>query len=236
MESVGVRNQENGWWRCRRDHPNFDLEKSFSPLHMAEVGAALGLLTAAAASFKDVDWDLVSSYVGLLSLATFCVYTGAYGSLPVRICFTLSEDKNLWVLNCGVINASRNGRRIPNPSPTAPQGLKVMTMRAKSYLNTCHLKMRGFFLWCVPLICLSKLPKFSLQVGSVLLGGFYLIVVYLGDYWINIFLRGYLSVAGIGSVWNVSRRRFLTAYVPDSWRWNLMLMSKTRFTHSRLST
>lgn len=69
---------------------------------MAEVGAtraAVGLLTAAA-SFKDVDWDLVSSYVGLLSLATFCVYTGAYGSLPVRICFTLSKDKNHWVLNC----------------------------------------------------------------------------------------------------------------------------------------
>jgi hypothetical protein len=127
---------------------------------MAEVGAkraALGLLTAAIV--KDVDWDLVSSYVGLLSLATFCVYTGAYGSLPVSICLTLSKDKNLWVLNCGA-NAFRNGRRIPNPSPTAPQeGLKVMTMRAKSYLNTCHLKMRGFFLWCVPLICLSKLPN-----------------------------------------------------------------------------
>jgi len=55
---------------------------------MAEVGAAqmvLGALTAKAIALKGVDWDLVSSYAGLLSLATFCVYTGAYGSLSVRV-------------------------------------------------------------------------------------------------------------------------------------------------------
>ncbi|KAF7793822.1 hypothetical protein EIP86_004943 [Pleurotus ostreatoroseus] len=28
------------------------------------------------------DWDLLSSYAGLLALATFSVYTGSYGSLP----------------------------------------------------------------------------------------------------------------------------------------------------------
>ena len=30
------------------------------------------------------DWDLLASYAGLLALATFSIYTGSYGSLPVR--------------------------------------------------------------------------------------------------------------------------------------------------------
>jgi len=30
-----------------------------------------------------MDWDLISSYVGLLSLATVSIYAGAFGSLPV---------------------------------------------------------------------------------------------------------------------------------------------------------
>lgn len=30
-----------------------------------------------------VDWDLLASYAGLLSLATLSIYAGAYGSLPV---------------------------------------------------------------------------------------------------------------------------------------------------------
>ena len=35
------------------------------------------------AQLHGVDWDLVSSYGGLLSLATFSIYAGSYGSLPV---------------------------------------------------------------------------------------------------------------------------------------------------------
>ncbi|KAI0341989.1 hypothetical protein BDW22DRAFT_1358101 [Trametopsis cervina] len=31
---------------------------------------------------KGVDWDLLSSYAGLLSLATLSIYTGSFGSLP----------------------------------------------------------------------------------------------------------------------------------------------------------
>ncbi|KAF6761175.1 signal peptide peptidase-domain-containing protein [Ephemerocybe angulata] len=34
------------------------------------------------AQLRGVDWDLVSSYGGLLSLATFSIYAGSYGSLP----------------------------------------------------------------------------------------------------------------------------------------------------------
>jgi len=34
-------------------------------------------------ALPDVDWDLLSSYAGLLGLATFSIYAGAYGSLPV---------------------------------------------------------------------------------------------------------------------------------------------------------
>ena len=30
-----------------------------------------------------IDWDLLSSYAGLLSLATLSIYAGSYGSLPV---------------------------------------------------------------------------------------------------------------------------------------------------------
>jgi len=33
-------------------------------------------------ALSGVDWDLISSYTGLLSLATFAVYAGSYGSLP----------------------------------------------------------------------------------------------------------------------------------------------------------
>jgi hypothetical protein len=31
-----------------------------------------------------MDWDLLSSYAGLLSLATVSIYAGAFSSLPVR--------------------------------------------------------------------------------------------------------------------------------------------------------
>ena len=30
-----------------------------------------------------MDWDLLSSYAGLLSLATASIYAGSFGSLPV---------------------------------------------------------------------------------------------------------------------------------------------------------
>ena len=35
------------------------------------------------------DWDLLSSYAGLLSLAAFSIYTGSFGSLPVRVYLSL---------------------------------------------------------------------------------------------------------------------------------------------------
>lgn len=40
------------------------------------------------------DWDLLSSYAGLLTLATFSVYTGSFGSLPVR---SLDLNSNTFV-------------------------------------------------------------------------------------------------------------------------------------------
>lgn len=33
---------------------------------------------------EGIDWDLLSSYAGLLSLATFSIYAGSFGSLPVH--------------------------------------------------------------------------------------------------------------------------------------------------------
>jgi len=42
------------------------------------------LLAAGAGLVEDVDWDLLSSYAGLLGLATFSIYAGAKGSLPVH--------------------------------------------------------------------------------------------------------------------------------------------------------
>ena len=32
---------------------------------------------------NDLDWDILSSYIGLLALASGSVYVGAFGSLPV---------------------------------------------------------------------------------------------------------------------------------------------------------
>lgn len=42
------------------------------------------------------------------------------------------------------------------------------------------------------------------QIGSVALLGLYLVVKYLGEEWINWLLGWYFSIAGVGSVWNVS--------------------------------
>jgi len=39
----------------------------------------------------DLDWDLLSSYAGLLSLASFSIYAGAFGSLPVRAIFRVCQ-------------------------------------------------------------------------------------------------------------------------------------------------
>ncbi|KAF9531605.1 signal peptide peptidase-domain-containing protein [Crepidotus variabilis] len=46
---------------------------------MADNSAAAA---TSAALNAGIDWDLISSYVGLLSLATLSIYVGAYGSLP----------------------------------------------------------------------------------------------------------------------------------------------------------
>jgi len=46
---------------------------------------AVGFLGVGVVLLKDVNWELVGSYAGLLAMATFCVYVGAYGSLLVWI-------------------------------------------------------------------------------------------------------------------------------------------------------
>ena len=46
-------------------------------------GDTLPQVTSNVSSMADTDWDLLSSYAGLLSLATFSIYAGAFGSLPV---------------------------------------------------------------------------------------------------------------------------------------------------------
>lgn len=46
--------------------------------------------------------------------------------------------------------------------------------------------------------------RFRLQIGSVALVGLYTVVKYLGEKWINWLLGWYFSIAGVGSVWNVS--------------------------------
>lgn len=44
------------------------------------------------------------------------------------------------------------------------------------------------------------------QIGSVALVGLYGLVTYLGEAWINWLLGWYFTLAGVGSVWNVSGR------------------------------
>lgn len=44
------------------------------------------------------DWDLLSSYAGLLVLATFSIYAGAFGSLPVSV----TKGFNGFQLSCMV--------------------------------------------------------------------------------------------------------------------------------------
>lgn len=61
------------------------------PLIAHAAGVSLGFISLSAISGVSValggmaglDWDLLSSYAGLLSLATFSIYTGSYGSLQV---------------------------------------------------------------------------------------------------------------------------------------------------------
>lgn len=45
------------------------------------------MLGGAVDYLKTVDWDLLSSYAGLLGLALFSIYAGAHGSLPVSLIF-----------------------------------------------------------------------------------------------------------------------------------------------------
>ncbi|KLO18374.1 hypothetical protein SCHPADRAFT_866725 [Schizopora paradoxa] len=103
----------------------------------------------------DVDWDLLSSYAGILSLATISVYSGSYGSLKAP-----PKPKDQRTDDDDEDDAEDIGDR----------------------LSTSDAYM-------FPLI------------GSAMLLGLYLIVVYLGSEWINFFLTWYFAVFGVGSVW-----------------------------------
>jgi hypothetical protein len=49
----------------------------------------------------DIDWDLLSSYGGLLSLATLSIYIGSYASIPVGVKTNLGiPSQGAYFLSC----------------------------------------------------------------------------------------------------------------------------------------
>jgi hypothetical protein len=59
-------------------------------LYEAANGAAKTSAWSMGGLTKDVDWDIISSYGGLLALAVFAIYAGSHGSLPVCVSSSLS--------------------------------------------------------------------------------------------------------------------------------------------------
>src|SRR5437016_3943445 len=80
----------------------------------------------------DVDWDLLSSYAGLLGLATFSIYAGAYASLPVcQTMFCLIDTFGLMV-SCLFPLSQIQGL-----------GRRTATMKTRRSWSACRLTMHG---------------------------------------------------------------------------------------------
>ena len=139
------------------------------------------------------DWDLLSSYAGLLSLATFSVYTGSFGSLPVRTFFGL--------LRCSSdTTAQPPKRKTADGKPCSDAGDEEDEQPERLSSEDAWL----FPVVCSPLFVLLCTSSYGvsvclLQIGSVLLFGLYLVVKYFGTEWINWLLQWYFTIAGIGS-------------------------------------
>jgi minor histocompatibility antigen H13 len=118
--------------------------------------------------------DLLSSYVGLLLLASTSVYVGSFGSLPSS--------------HAGTPHAKESSESGDDDEPSPLERLTT----EDAYI--------------FPIL------------GSAVLFGLYLMIRYLGPEWINVILRWYTSITGIGSVWKLSTAslRFLAG--SEKWR------------------
>ncbi|PPR07823.1 hypothetical protein CVT24_003100 [Panaeolus cyanescens] len=124
-----------------------------------------------------VDWDLLSSYAGLLGLACFSIYAGAHGSLP-------SKWKN------GMKGAAAlEGKGVANEGKEKPEESTEGEASDDEDEEDME-RMSSEDAWIFPII------------GSAALVGLYGIVKYLGETWINWLLGWYFAFAGVGSVWN----------------------------------
>jgi len=86
------------------------------------------------------DWDLLSSYAGLLGLAATIIYSGSYESLPVREVLDVTEaaPSDRFSLSTHVYLFA-----IVRSQKTRAQTLRKTAM-TKNNLNVCLSKMHGY--------------------------------------------------------------------------------------------
>jgi len=162
-----------------------------------------------------MDHDLISSYVGLLSLATLAIYAGSFGSLPV--CARSMTDRPCTYTMSLQTMKRKDSKKTDDDSDeetedmperlTSEGALDLFSVGQVAHL---HCKMLGCFLWylCKPNVINPLLNV--MKIGSATLLGLYIVIKYLGSHWLNKLLGWYFAATGIGSVWKVS-----IAYVVD---------------------
>lgn len=151
------------------------------------------------------DWDLLSSYAGLLSLACISIYAGSHGSLsvryshvPVPASHSMAAHNSAGALDCQAQNQRRK-----------------RTRRSRDFRPKTLISSPWFVAFLIQFHTISV--TMFCQIGSVVLFGLYLIVKFYGKEWITWLLQWYFTVAGVGSVSKVCIFRSLTHVVSDVW-------------------
>ncbi|KAH0827482.1 signal peptide peptidase-domain-containing protein [Lanmaoa asiatica] len=148
----------------------------------------------------DTDWDLISSYAGLLCLAGVSIYCGAFDSLPVRpLPRAPRSEREFLFLFLFEQQTTPRDRHVPK------QNL-IQDDEDEDEENDIPDRMSSTDAWLFPI------------VGSMALFGMYMVVTYVGKEWINWLLGWYFSIAGVGSVWKstVSLAKFVIGR--EKWR------------------
>lgn len=82
---------------------------------------------------EKADWDVLSSYAGLLSLAVFSIYAGAHSSLPVGI------NEYMWIRKLIICFCHWCVFSMPGPREVGKWMRRMRMVR-----NGCLPKMPGF--------------------------------------------------------------------------------------------
>lgn len=104
-------------------------------------------------SKESVDWDLLSSYAGLLSLATLSIYVGSQASVPVR-----STRSHSYSLSPDDLSRQRKVRKL------AQTGKRRKTTTTTTSQTVSPRRMRGCSPWYVQVSCLRAMWRGPLML------------------------------------------------------------------------